>query len=513
MTYGRQWLAGILGMLPVIAVTIAVVAPEIFADRFENPKVAPPRAKRHRRSAGESLPPLPLPATPLRRSERKRQPSPPALVGLIGFAQTSFKMVDGERVRVKAFPTTQVDIEPLIHHVKNKLHIDYRYMSSTLDKFSWDPTELPILYITGWTPLPEIKDETLAKLQRYLYDGGTLVLHAQCGRSEFYQSAQQQVQRIFPKRNLVMIDSDSPLFHACYDIENMRIRDGEKKIVSVPPLLKAMYLGCRPAVIISEIDLNCSWDIQKNPIPGGRLYHRRDGLALGTNIVTTVLANLSYARTWGHEKIYPETGASARDQLVLAQVVHSGDWDPTPHALPNLMKYIQNETTLNVQFKRNVVKLTDTAVFEHPVLYMTGLHDFTLTDQEIGRLKKYLASGGVLVADAAAGRKAFDVAFRREIKKALPGKKLAKIDLKSPLYSMPYRIERVDYTELFKEKRPKCNTPQIEGITIDGQLAVIYSAEGLSCGWEHLGFAYNRGYADRDALRLGVNIISYLLTH
>jgi hypothetical protein len=42
---------------------------------------------------------------------------------------------------------------------------------------------------------------------------------------------------------------------------------------------------------------------------------------------------------------------------------------------------------------------------------------------------------------------------------------------------------------------------------------VIYSPVGLAAGWEQLGFAYNRGYSDADALRLGVNIIAYALTH
>lgn len=41
----------------------------------------PPMAKPQFRTGGESFPPLPLPATPLRRSEKKRPPSPPALVG------------------------------------------------------------------------------------------------------------------------------------------------------------------------------------------------------------------------------------------------------------------------------------------------------------------------------------------------------------------------------------------------------------------------------------------------
>ena len=37
----------------------------------------PPKAKPQSRTGGESFPPLPLPATPLRRTEKKRPPLPP----------------------------------------------------------------------------------------------------------------------------------------------------------------------------------------------------------------------------------------------------------------------------------------------------------------------------------------------------------------------------------------------------------------------------------------------------
>ena len=43
-----------------------------------------PHAKRpQRRKAGEGFPPLPLPATPLRRTEKKNPPAPPVLIGKV----------------------------------------------------------------------------------------------------------------------------------------------------------------------------------------------------------------------------------------------------------------------------------------------------------------------------------------------------------------------------------------------------------------------------------------------
>ena len=498
--------------LAVSAVLVALAIPA--AAEWHNPKVLPPRAKPHRRTAAEGIPPLPLPATPLRRTERKRQPAPPALVGMINFSDAKFKLVGGKRVRVSAFPTTQIDIERLMDFANHRLRIRYRYMPTSLAKFSWDPAELPLLYITGWTPLPKLSDQMLAKLRRYLYDGGTLVLHAQCGRSEFVESARREIARIFPDRQLAPIDTDSPLYHAYYDISSMRVRKDADPFKSMPPYLEAVYLGCRPAIIFSPIDLNCGWDVAKNPIQGGILYHQDDAIKLGVNIITTVLADFQYARAWGTQKIFHEQGDKTRDQLVIAQVVHNGDWDPTPHALPNLMKYIQKNTTLNVQFKRVAVDPANVDVFKHPVLYMTGLRDFKLTDAQVARLRTYLKSGGVLIADAAAGRKAFDVAFRREIKRVLPEAELKPLDSRTaPVFQMPFKITTVDYENLVKVQNPDLNVPVLEGIKIDGQLGVIYSPLSLSNGWEELSFAYNRGYTCEDALRIGVNLLAYALTH
>ena len=482
---------------------------------FDNPKAKkPPRAKPLRRTAAVGVPPLPLPATPLRRSERKRQPAPPALVGWINFSEKRFQIVEGQRRPVAAFPTTQIDIERLMRFANVRLKIRYRFVPTDLKKFSWDPTELPLLYVTGWTPMPALSQELIGKLRRYLYDGGTLVVHAQCGRHEFIDTALREMVRIFPDRELADIDPDSPLYHAFYPIGQMRVRVDDKPFQTMrPPFLKGIYLGCRPTILFSPIDLNCGWDVVKNPIMGGTLFHQDDACRLGINIITTVLANFEYARAWGTRRMFHQQDEKTRDQLVIAQIRHSGDWDPTPHALPTLMKYIREGTTLNVQFKRQEVELGDVDVFKHPVLYMTGLRDFTLTETEVARLRKHLRNGGVLIADAAAGRLAFDRAFRREIKRILPDGQLKTLPLDSPVYEMPHKLRTVEYSEIVKAQSPTLNAPSLEGISLDGQLCVIYSPLSLSNGWERLPLAYNRGYGEADALRLGVNLFSYALTH
>ncbi|KPK85536.1 MAG: hypothetical protein AMJ81_03435 [Phycisphaerae bacterium SM23_33] len=459
------------------------------------------------------MPPLPLPATPLRRSERKREPAPPALVGMITFPGSRFVIENGQRVAVEMFPTTQIDIERLTAYANHRLGIRYRYVATTLESFSWDPVELPLLYITGWTPMPKLPDETLDRLRRYIYDGGTLVVHAQCGRKEFVDTARRELARLFPERKLAPIDTDSPLFRSYFRITEMKVRQDDQPFKSMPPYLEAVYIGCRPAVIFSPIDLNCGWDVVNHPIMGGILYHQDYALAMGTNIVTCTLANLKYARAFATEKIFHGTYEKTRDRLVIGQIRHNGDWDPTPHGLPNLMKYLAASTTLNVQFKRDTVDLTEDKAFDHAVLYMTGLRDFKFSQAEVARLRTYLSSGGVLVADAAAGRRAFDAAFRREIKRVLPEAELKPIALDSPLFEAPFKVRTADYTEAVKASQPELNAPHLLGIDMEQSLCVIYSPYSLGNGWEQIAYTYNLGFSDEDALRLGVNVLTYAVTH
>ena len=501
-------------VLTALVAASAITPAPARAEPFDNPKAKlPPRAKPQRRSAGESLPPLPLPATPLRRSERKRQPAPPALVGMMTFGGSRFVVRDGKRVAEEVFPTTQIDIERLTNYANHKLGIRYRFVSTRLKDFSWDPVELPLLYITGWTPMPKLSEEMITKLRRYIYDGGTLVIHAQCGRKEFVDTARREVARLFPNRRLAPIDTDSPLYRSYFRITRMRVRKDTKPFQSMPPYLEAVFVGCRPAIIFSPIDLNCGWDVVNNPIEGGVLYHQDDALALGVNLITCTLANLKYARAFATEKIYHQQADKTRDQLVIGQIRHNGSWDPTPHALPNLMKYLTAQTTLNVQFKRVPVSLADDKAFDHPILYMTGLRDFKFSDVEVARLRTYIQSGGVLLADAAAGRRGFDTAFRRELARVLPAAELKPIPLNSPLFQAPFKVRTVDYTDAVKAAQPDLNAPSLLGITIDGSLGVIYSPHSLGNGWEQIAYTYNLGYADDDALRLGVNMLVYAITH
>ncbi len=489
----------------LLSLAIVSAAP---ADDFKNPKAnIPPMAKPQRRNAGEGVPPLPLPATPLRRSEKKREPSPPALVGTVTFSPASLK---GSGLD---WQTTIVDIEKWVQQTNNQLGQKYRFVQTDFSKFSYDPAELPILYFTGWQALPQFDDGTIQKMRQYLTDGGTWVVHSNCGRPEFNESFRREIKRMFPDREMAAIPTDHPIFSAFHQINEMKVRKGTEPFKTIPPYLEVLNIGTRAAVIFSPIDMSCGWNVADKPIEGGVLYDQQDALKLGANITTYCLAEFQYGRFFAHEKIYHQADQSQRDQLVLGQIVHNGDWDPTPHGIPNLLKTIDQSTTLNVQFKRIAVDPAKDDIFRFPLLIMIGQRDFQFSDEAAKRLRQYLDNGGVLFVDDAVGTSEFDKAFRREIKKVYADKDLKPLPPEHPMFNFVSDARRVRLAPQAQTMFPGLNTPALEAIEVDGLLPVVYSRLSLSAGWEKLPRAYNVGYADDDAVKVGVNALMYLVTH
>jgi hypothetical protein len=478
------------------------------ADDFVNPKAnIAPKAAPQRRNGGEGMPPLPLPGTPLRRSEKKREPSPPALIGSVTFSRASLQGsgLDWE--------TTIIDIEKWVDFTNNTLGQRYRYIDTDFSKFSYDPADLPILYLTGWKPLPQFDDATIAKLRQYLMDGGTWLIHSSCGRPEFNASVEREMKRIFPDREMASLPTDHPIFSAYYNIASMRVRKGSEPWKEIPPWLQAVNIGTRAAVIFSPIDLSCGWDANSKPIEGGILYDQNDALKLGSNIVTYALAEYQYGRFFSHAKIYHQASDKTRDQLVLGQLVHNGDWDPTPHGLPNLLKMIDTQTTLHVQFKRVAVDPAAMNLYDYPVLYMSGQRDFAFSDDVRKKLRAYLDQGGTLVADDVIGASEFDRSFRQEIKAIYPNKDLTPLPPDHPLFNYVFDERMARLAPLARQEFGDAVPPRLEVINVDGALPVIYSPLSMSAGWEQLPRAYDKGYADDDALKLGVDVFMYVVSH
>ena len=183
-----------------------------------------------------------------------------------------------------------------------------------------------------------------------------------------------------------------------------------------------------------------------------------------------------------------------------------GDWYCDPSSLPNLLKYLKNNTPMIKAGKEIKIKLTDNNAKHFPYLYLTGHGNIKFSESEIIELRSILSNGGFLHADDNYG---MDESFRREIKKVFPNKEFVELPHNHPIFSSYYN---------FKNGLPKIHEhdgkpPQALGIYENDKLVVLYTYESdLGDGWEDPA-VHNDPLEIRElALKMGVNIIYYALT-
>ncbi|MGD0655066.1 MAG: DUF4159 domain-containing protein [Thermoguttaceae bacterium] len=470
----------------------------------------PPPAKPQHQTGGESFPPLPLPVTPLRRSEKKRPPSPPALIGKMAMGSTRWITRDGKQVQYRDWMTDPADVQSLLTWTNQRLGINYRAIEADFEHFSYDPRELPALLFAGHNKF-ELSDDIRQKIARYVMDGGTILADACCGWNDFVEAFRREIELIFPTRPLRKLTPDDPVYASYYKLGNLTYKKGDGSTFAEAPCLEGINFGCRAGVIFSPRDLTCGWDGHEHP-RGTRVIIDQ-AREVGANLVTYILGSFQLGRFLSSTKVYHEAAAPTRDDFVFAQIIHDGDWDPDPSGVHNLLKFAKENSTLEVKFKRENVRLKDPKTATYPLLYITGHYEFAWSAEEAAALQRYLKAGGLLLADSCCGRMAFDMAFRREMAKVLPEKRLENLPPDHPLYHCHYDIKQVDYTPRMREDFGAMNAPPLEGISIDGRLAVIYSRFDLGNGWEQFAHPYSYGLKDESALQIGTNAIVFAVTH
>ena len=184
-----------------------------------------------------------------------------------------------------------------------------------------------------------------------------------------------------------------------------------------------------------------------------------------------------------------------------------GDWYNDPSEEVNLLKFIRQQTTIDVDPRYEFVELSSENLFSYPFLFMTGHGNISFSDYEVQRLREYLTRGGFLYADDDYG---MDKAFRREIKKVFPGNDLVELPFSYGLYQCQFP---------FPNGVPKIHEhdgkpPQGFGIFLDGRLVVYYTYESNpSDGWADPEIHNDPEALRQQALRFGTNIVVWSLTH
>ena len=189
--------------------------------------------------------------------------------------------------------------------------------------------------------------------------------------------------------------------------------------------------------------------------------------------------------------------------IAVIQYIGGGDWYANPTALPNLIKFCNDNINTTINKKPKVVSPSSVDLFDYPFVHMTGHGNVYFTDDDAKNLRDYLLSGGFLHIDDNYG---MDQYLRKELIKVFPDKKLEEISKNHPLFNKPFPFP----TGLPKIHEHNRNSPQAFAIYVEERIVLLYTYESdLGDGWENSEIHNDPQEIRLKALRMGANIINY----
>ncbi len=191
-------------------------------------------------------------------------------------------------------------------------------------------------------------------------------------------------------------------------------------------------------------------------------------------------------------------------EVAILKYQGGGDWYANPTALPNLIKFCNNNIGTTLSNKPETVAVGSSSIFQYPFIHMTGHGNVVFSEEELENLKNYLLAGGFLHIDDNYGMKPY---ITREIKRLFPESNLEELGADHPIFSNSYQ---------FAQGLPKIHEhdgqrPQAFAITYNNRIVLLFTSESdLGDGWEDPTVHNDSAEIREKALKMGANIITYV---
>ncbi|MCC7192630.1 MAG: DUF4159 domain-containing protein [Phycisphaeraceae bacterium] len=478
------------------------------ADRQLGTIGPPQRQNPQRQTSGEATAPLPLPATPMRRSEPKAEPAPPLFIGKLKYGTTQDYMPNPG------------DVDNLLRHVRYQLDAWYGWQPIGIDEIvamykKGKRCELPLLYITGYESF-EFTAEQREALVDYIQEGGTLLGDAALGSPAFTKSFEAEVLRMFPQRKLEILQLDHPILHGYYNYQNVHyftIAQGIHTRIEGPPALLGMNFNARTAVILSPYDMTCGWDEFYAP-PAPRAGNAKpeptmammpnDALRMGINIVSYTAAQRRFAKAQAVTREVVGDQPQKRAAVPIALLKHQGDWNPDPNSLQQLIRLLAQQTSVPMEFKLQPVDAKVEELIDTPILVMTGMDEPKLTDDEVAALRRHLQAGGFLFINNTSGFAKFDKEARATIARIFPNQKLEPVPADHELFKSLYEVKSARDAGTLAQR-----DAELEMVSLDGRAAIVYSKNDTLAMLKGVHDPYANAYDAESARKIALNILTY----
>ncbi len=182
-----------------------------------------------------------------------------------------------------------------------------------------------------------------------------------------------------------------------------------------------------------------------------------------------------------------------------------------PSAEEHLNQVMDEVTGIEVERMSYVtVDISSPDVFKYPFGYVSEPGQMWLTDEEVENFREYIHRGGIVMFDDFDGRRQFDTLYQN-LKRVLPDSEPYVMTNVHPLLHTFYDIDG-----LYIESPYNVGAPAVfYGINDEfGNLSVfICYNNDVGDFWEHIDDPWYRLEPSTEALRLGINIVLYAMTH
>lgn len=195
--------------------------------------------------------------------------------------------------------------------------------------------------------------------------------------------------------------------------------------------------------------------------------------------------------------------ASNAQELAILKYKGGGDWYSNPTALPNLIKFCNENIGTKMQEKPQTVDVGSSDIFQFPLIHMTGHGNVFFSDEDAENLSNYLISGGFLHIDDNYGMQPY---IAKELKKVFPNQELIELPANHSIFSTAFKFPK----GLPKIHEHDGKRPQAFGLFHKNRLVLLFTFESdLGDGWEDPEVHNDSEDIRQRALKMGANIVKY----
>jgi len=349
--------------------------------------------------------------------------------------------------------------------------------------------DAPLLCVTG-SLAPKLSDEQVAKLRRFVHEGGTIFSITECAGAGFQSGIRELYQKLFPGREITQLPPG-------HDIYGMHYR------LAGRPAFFEVSNGARPLAIHCDVDLPRTW--QAGQYRTAPIYYQAAVNVVAYTNDKPALAGELRAR--GTSPWPPPRKGASRLTVSVARLKHAANCDPEPLAYERFGRLLarRERIGLNVLGPIEIARLPESGA-KRAVL--TGTGKLTLSDAEKATLTAWLGAGGRLLIDAAGGDKDFAESAEAIVEEMLGRRSARTLSGTAGLYNVKgFEIERVNYRRNLREVLGESAGPRVRAVLRDGQAVAYLSGDDITCGLVGYPSYTVRGYTPETAYELVRNFL------